>query len=182
MVHNVFVWQREKTICVRERPLNLNLSLSPNISAITPPAPYLNHSINNNHNNHSTYNNIHSNGQNLNNNHHHHHHHSHNSNNHNHTPLTHTSQISHTTPIMQLTPVTPLSGNHSHISFNHSAYLPTYGIRAATATPPTPKISSGLLSARDASASGSVSPGITATLDLSNITATNSPHELSTLV
>lgn len=95
MVHNVFVWQKEKTICVRQGPLNLNLSLSPQLSTITPPAQFLN------------------------------------------------------------------------------------GVRAATATPPTPKIGGGgqtILTNRDAT--GSVSP---ATLDVSNVTA-NSLHELSTLV
>ncbi|XP_058821247.1 uncharacterized protein LOC131683355 [Topomyia yanbarensis] len=148
MVHNVFVWQREKTISVRQAPLNLNLTLSPQISAISHPAQYLNQ---NGHATHLSLNHCHP--------------------NHNHTPVT------------QLTPVTPLSGNHSHISFNHS-YIPTYGgIRAATATPPTPKVSA--LLGRDAT--GSVSPGMppnmnSATLDISNVTATNSPHELSTLV
>ncbi|XP_055610289.1 uncharacterized protein LOC129757182 [Uranotaenia lowii] len=149
MVHNVFVWQREKTISVRQStPLNLNLTLSPQISTISQPAQYLNQ---NGHGPHMGLNHSHA--------------------THNHTPVT------------QLTPVTPLSGNHSHISFNHS-YLPSYGgIRAATATPPTPKVNA--LLGRDAS--GSVSPGMpanlnTATLDISNVTATNSPHELSTLV
>lgn len=92
--------------------------------------------------------------------------------NRNHTPLnlTHTSQIGHTTP------VTPLSANHSHISF-----LPA--LRPATATPPTPKThvnaNSSILIAREQS--GSVTPG-TGTLDISNVTSTISPHELSTLV
>lgn len=145
MVHNVFVWQREKTISVRQSP-NLNLTLSPQISTISHPTQYLHQ---NGHANHMGLN--HSHG-------------------HNHTPVT------------QLTPVTPLSGNHSHISFNHS-YLPSYGgIRAATATPPTPKVNA--LLGRDAS---SVSPGMpvnlnATVLDISNVTATNSPHELSTLV
>lgn len=104
-------------------------------------------------------------------------HHNNNNNpihvNRNHTPLnlTHTSQIGHTTP------VTPLSANHSHISF-----LP--GLRPATATPPTPKThvnanSSAISIARENS--GSVTPG-TGTLDISNVTSTISPHELSTLV
>ncbi|XP_065084680.1 uncharacterized protein LOC135706925 [Ochlerotatus camptorhynchus] len=149
MVHNVFVWQREKTISVRQSPMNLNLTLSPQISTISHPMQYLNQ------NGHATHMALH---------------HSHA--NHNHTPVT------------QLTPVTPLSGNHSHISFNHSAYLPSYGgMRAATATPPTPKVNA--LMGRDAT--GSVSPGMptnlnATTLDISNVTATNSPHELSTLV
>lgn len=169
MVHNVFVWQKEKTICVRNNPpINLNLSLHAPISTIaTPPPQFLNHNGNHVHLNHS------------------------HTSNHNHTPLTHISQISHTTPV---TSVTPLSPNHSHVSFNHPAYMPTYGIRAATATPPTPKVVVGVAGAggpanvtatvsggRDAS--GSVSPGMpNGTLELSNVTTTNSPHELSTLV
>lgn len=135
MVHNVFIWQKEKTNCIRQAPLNLNLNLTPPISTITPPAQFSNYTGN----------------------------HIHSHNHLNHTPLTHISQLSHTTP------VTPLSPNHSHISFNHS-YVPSFGMRAATATPPTPKV--GVMGGRDVS--GSVSPG----MDLSNV----SPHELSTLV
>lgn len=154
MVHNVFVWQKEKTICVRQNPMNLNLSLHAPISTISPPIQFLNHNSNNvNHMMH------------LN----------HNGNNHNHTPLTHISQMSQ--------PVTPLSPNHSHVSFNHSyvPIAPTYGVRAATATPPTPKVGNNPSNGRDAC--GSVSPGMpNGTLELSNVTSTNSPHELSTLV
>lgn len=81
----------------------------------------------------------------------------------------------HTT---QVTPVTPLSANHSHVSF----------LRPATATPPTPKThqhpgNNSVLVPRDAS--GSITPGTAnggGTLDLSNVTSTISPHELSTLV
>jgi hypothetical protein len=157
MVHNVFVWQREKTIAVRQMPLNLNLSMSPQISTISPPAQYMNH------NGHAHIHHVtHSNNNNNNTNH----------SNYN-TPLTHTTQISHTTPIaQQLTPVTPLSGNHSHISFNHS-----FGVR--TTTPPTPKVNL-LGGARDAS--GSVSPGMPANLNSTALDISNSPHELSTLV
>jgi hypothetical protein len=178
-VHNVFVWQKEKTISVRQQPLNLNLTLSPPISAITPPAPFMNHNGSvHTHLNQSSLSHL-NHSSNL--------HHNHN---HNHTPLTHTSQISHTTPVTQLTPVTPLSGNHSHISFNHS-YMPGYAMRTATATPPTPKVSvasGALLVGRDAT--GSVSPGnkMNQTLNGSGRDASGSvspgisPHELSTLV
>uniref|UniRef100_A0A182KBS9 Uncharacterized protein n=1 Tax=Anopheles christyi TaxID=43041 RepID=A0A182KBS9_9DIPT len=171
MVHNVFVWQREKTISVRQTPLNLNLTLSPQISTIATAAAAAAHQYQNGHasgaHHHISLNHVYS--------------------NHNHTPLTHNSQASHTTPITQLTPVTPLSGNHSHISFNHSYVPPPYGgVRAATATPPTPKVIGSLLN-RDAS--GSVSPGMPGSgannnnnLDMSNVTTANSPHELSTLV
>uniref|UniRef100_A0A182ND49 Uncharacterized protein n=1 Tax=Anopheles dirus TaxID=7168 RepID=A0A182ND49_9DIPT len=177
MVHNVFVWQREKTISVRQTPLNLNLTLSPQISTISTTAAaaaaaaaahqYQNGHASGAHHHHISLNHVYS--------------------NHNHTPLTHNSQASHTTPITQLTPVTPLSGNHSHISFNHSYVPPPYaGVRAATATPPTPKVIGSLLN-RDAS--GSVSPGMPGSggnnnnnLDMSNVTTANSPHELSTLV
>ncbi|KAJ6636648.1 hypothetical protein Bhyg_15239, partial [Pseudolycoriella hygida] len=145
MVHNVFVWQKEKTICVRQNgqtPINLNLSLHAPISTISPPVQYMNHPINHMHLNH-------------------------NNSNHNHTPVT---QVSHTT----VTPVTPLSPNHSHVSFNHS-YVPTYGVR--NATPPTPKVLSNIISSsRDAS------PAMAnGTLELSNVTSSNS-HEFSTLV
>ncbi|XP_053659377.1 uncharacterized protein LOC128708424 [Anopheles marshallii] len=172
MVHNVFVWQREKTISVRQTPLNLNLTLSPQISTISASAAAAAA---------HQYQNGHASGA------HHHISLNHVYSNHNHTPLTHNSQASHTTPITQLTPVTPLSGNHSHISFNHSYVPPPYaGVRAATATPPTPKVIGSLLN-RDAS--GSVSPGMPGSgpnnnnnLDMSNVTSANSPHELSTLV
>ncbi|XP_040155056.1 uncharacterized protein LOC120895621 [Anopheles arabiensis] len=174
MVHNVFVWQREKTISVRQTPLNLNLTLSPQISTISTAAAAAAAA--------HQYQNGHASGA------HHHISLNHVYSNHNHTPLTHNSQASHTTPITQLTPVTPLSGNHSHISFNHSYVPPPYaGVRAATATPPTPKVIGALLN-RDAS--GSVSPGMPGSgannnnnnLDMSNVTTANSPHELSTLV
>ncbi|XP_035780348.1 uncharacterized protein LOC118460271 isoform X2 [Anopheles albimanus] len=199
MVHNVFVWQREKTISVRQAPLNLNLTLSPQISTISTGAgvgaasaaaaaaaaaatgglaQYHQYQHQNGHGPSSGS----ASG-------HHPHHHplsllNHVYSNHNNTPLTHNSQASHTTPITQLTPVTPLSANHSHISFNHSYVPPPYGVRAATATPPTPKVIGSLLN-RDAS--GSVSPGMPGSgsnnnnLDMSNVT-TASPHELSTLV
>lgn len=178
MVHNVFVWQREKTICVRsQHPLNLNVTGTTPISTISPPIQYQNHngSVTAHHLHHLLNHSNNNNTTTLNNN-------NLNHTNHNHTPLTHTSQISHTTPV---TPVTPLSANHSHVSFNHSAYLGTYGIRTATNTPPTPKVNTNIIIGRDVS--GSVSPGMPTnsgggTLDLSNATTTNSPHELSTLV
>lgn len=78
--------------------------------------------------------------------------------------------------VKQLTPVTPLSANQSHMSFNHNPpYISsTFGLRT-TATPPTPKMPNGHVVSRDAS--GSISPGTTtAALELSNIL------ELSTLV
>uniref|UniRef100_A0A182JAD2 Uncharacterized protein n=1 Tax=Anopheles atroparvus TaxID=41427 RepID=A0A182JAD2_ANOAO len=182
MVHNVFVWQREKTISVRQTPLNLNLTLSPQISTISTTAAAAAAAAAAAH--HYQNQNGHAGGAG---NHLHHISLNHVYSNHNHTPLTHNSQASHTTPITQLTPVTPLSGNHSHISFNHSYVPPPYGgggVRAATATPPTPKVIGSLLN-RDAS--GSVSPGMPGggnnnNLDMSNVTTANSPHELSTLV
>lgn len=175
MVHNVFVWQKEKTICVRQQhPLNLNVTSTGTtatpISTISPP---IHHYQNHNGINPATHLHLVSNNNNTI-----------THTNHNHTPLTHTSQMSHhTTPV---TPVTPLSANHSHVSFNHSQYLPNYGLRTATATPPTPKVgmvnpnNNSILIGRDVS--GSVTPGTGGgTLDMSNVT-TVSPHELSTLV
>lgn len=171
MVHNVFVWQKEKTICVRNQN-PLNLTINSQMSTINPSHTMQHYQNTNGHIHHLNHLN-HSNHSNHSNHHHNH--------NHNHTPLTHLSQISHTS----VTPVTPLSANHSHVSFNHQSYLPNFAVRAATATPPTPKVNinnNNIISSRDAT--GSVSPGMTntGTLDLSNITNDNSPHELSTLV
>uniref|UniRef100_A0A336LL66 CSON013657 protein n=1 Tax=Culicoides sonorensis TaxID=179676 RepID=A0A336LL66_CULSO len=163
MVHNVFVWQKEKTISVRQMAMPLN------ISAISPPTPYLNP------NSTATSNHQVSFSPNLNFN------QSHNTT-FNQTPIipaTHHT-FSRTTPVTQLT---PMSGNHSHISFGHP-YLP-YGVRTATATPPTPKVGTNITNMNGRDASGSISPGIgpPPTLDVSSVTATNSPHhELSTLV
>lgn len=158
MVHNVFVWQKEKTISVRQIQMPLN------ISAINPPTPFMNHSTATNH---ISFN-PHLNHLNQS--------HSTTLNTLNQTPVTHLPGHNRNTPITQM------SGNHSHMSFNHP-YLP-YGIRTATATPPTPKVVPTVnLNGRDAS--GSVSPGMgpAPTLDISSVTATNSPHhELSTLV
>lgn len=150
MVHNVFVWQKEKTISYRTPPLNMSLHLPPvqlfNNSVCPPPVLPLY-------------------GQQ------------------NHSMMHHP------------TSVTPVSPNHSHGSFNpllctnsnnnnaggiiNSPFL----VRPATATPPTPKpisiaANGSCLMGREAS--GSVSPGIPPTLDMSNITI--SLHELSTLV
>lgn len=172
MVHNVFIWQKEKTICVRnQHPLNLNLTSTGTtatpISTISPPIHHYQ-----NHNGIHPVTHLHLATHNI------------SQANHNHTPLTHTSQLSHSA-----IPATPISANHSHVSFNPSVYLPNFGIRTATATPPTPKVilptnnnntsitNNNILSGRDAS--GSITPG---TLDISNATTTNSPHELSTLV
>ncbi|KMZ10677.1 uncharacterized protein LOC27209388 [Drosophila simulans] len=156
MVHNVFVWQREKTISYRGAPLSHNLSV---ISAgqlpatlpvpmPLPPGPF------------------------------------------------HTYQAAHQGHQSHLVPpsVTAVSPNHSHGSFNPlllggggggalGAVNSSFLVRPATATPPTPTPrtlanSSCLTAGREAS--GSVSPGIPPTLDMSNITVLL--HELSTLV
>ncbi|KAM8719717.1 hypothetical protein ACLKA7_005873 [Drosophila subpalustris] len=142
MVHNVFVWQKEKTISYRSPP---NMSLQ-----LPPPVPFLNQ---------SNYGQIRQ-------------HHS-------------QSVQQHHQP----TSLTPVSPNHSQGSFNpllsnsntNVVNSPYFICRPAT--PPTPKplaipIPSCLIGHE---ASGSVSPGIPTTLDMSNITNI-SLHELSTLV
>lgn len=147
MVHNVFVWQKEKTISYRTAPIN-QMSLMSQIGPITPPMQFLSpHApahLNFNHSNIST--------------------------------------------VLHPTSITPVSPNHSHGSFNPlTALSSSFMMRPSTATPPTPKpiANGGCLSnlgggtAREAS--GSVSPGIPPTLDMSNVTST-SLHELSTLV
>lgn len=164
MVHNVFVWQKEKTISVRQLAMPLNISA---ISAQQ--TPFFNHNSTATSNHQVSFN------PNLNFN------QSHNTT-FNQIPMQNPTlqTFSRATPVTQLT---PMSGNHSHISFGHP-YLP-YGMRTATATPPTPKVGpiGPNLNGRDAS--GSISPGMrpAPTLDGSSVTATNSPHhELSTLV
>lgn len=199
IVHNVFVWQKEKTICVRQAAVMSisNVSTTSNIlgnqtllTPITPPMQFLNHNLlynNNNNGNHmstptssgpataalNTANLLHLN-------------HVHmnggplangggGGRNSNHTPLPHTP----------VTPITPLSGNHSHLSFsnnNNLSILAGYNIRPAAATP-QPLMGNGTsvtnLMSRDGS--GSVSPG-NGNLDISTATTSNSQHELSTLV
>ncbi|XP_013108589.2 uncharacterized protein LOC106087918 [Stomoxys calcitrans] len=153
MVHNVFVWQKEKTISYRS-PAVHHMSLVSQMCPITPPVQFLNHP----------------NHLNLN--------------------------QSHISTLLHPTSITPVSPNHSHGSFNPlTALSSSFMVRPSTATPPTPKplANGGCLSpmagggggvpgigaAREAS--GSVSPGIPATLDMSNVTSI-SLHELSTLV
>lgn len=190
-MHNVFVWQKEKTICVRKSAAAAAMSAS-TVSAsgllgnqslltpITPPMQFLNHHISNNNNNHnnSTANHVSTptSGSNTTNllhlNHVHHMNGGLPNGNANHTPLTHT-------------PVTPLSGNHSHLSFNnHASILASYGLRPAATTPPPLKMGNGtsvsnLMGGGGRDATGSVSPG---NLDISTATTSNSQHELSTLV
>nr|XP_016936895.2 uncharacterized protein LOC108015139 [Drosophila suzukii]XP_016936896.2 uncharacterized protein LOC108015139 [Drosophila suzukii]XP_016936897.2 uncharacterized protein LOC108015139 [Drosophila suzukii]XP_016936898.2 uncharacterized protein LOC108015139 [Drosophila suzukii] len=171
MVHNVFVWQREKTISYCGAPPGLSHNLSV-ISAgqlpVTlpmplplplPPGPY-------------------------------------------HTYQGGAHQANHQGHLVPPS-VTAVSPNHSHGSFNPlllggvgggggccgggggamGAVNSSFLVRPATATPPTPTPralanSSCLAGGREAS--GSVSPGIPPTLDMSNITVLL--HELSTLV
>ncbi|XP_023158535.1 uncharacterized protein LOC101458434 isoform X2 [Ceratitis capitata] len=174
MVHNVFIWQKEKTISYRSPPLNM--SMVSHIGPITPPAQFLSP---------------------------HHAHHFLNFAPHMHSAPTHThaqpqsqtqTQLGAASAALHPTSVTPVSPNHSHGSFNAllsaGALNSSFLIRPSTATPPTPKplplppqLTNGgnclTMSAREAS--GSVSPGIPGALDMSNITSP-SLHELSTLV
>lgn len=183
-MHNVFVWQKEKTICVKSAAAAMSAStvsasgLLGNqslLTPITPPMQFLNHHISNNNNNNSN----------------------HNNSTVNHTPastnLLHLNHVNHHmngglpngnanhTPV---TPITPLSANHSHLSFNnHASILASYGLRPA-ATPPPLKMGNGTSSVSNLigggrDATGSVSPG---NLDISTATTSNSQHELSTLV
>ncbi|XP_036339001.1 uncharacterized protein LOC118748574 [Rhagoletis pomonella] len=174
MVHNVFIWQKEKTISYRSPPLNM--SMLSHIGPITPPAQFLSP-------------------------HHPHHFFNYAPQAYAHTLNTNAQPQSQTltqfgaVSALHPTSVTPTSPNHSHGSFNAllstGALNSSFLLRPSTATPPTPKplppppqLSNGgggclTLSAREAS--GSVSPGIPGTLDMSNITSP-SLHELSTLV
>ncbi|XP_020797925.1 uncharacterized protein LOC110176052 [Drosophila serrata] len=187
MVHNVFVWQHEKTISYRSAPLGLSQLLTP-----LPPAasvPPLSHNLSllsaaqlpvplpvplplplppaNAY--------------------------------HTASPPVQQPQLyqGHHACLLQPPSVTPVSPNHSHGSFNPllsgnllssgggGAVNSSFLVRPATATPPTPRPgnSSCLTTAAAAvgrDACGSVSPGIPPTLDMSNMTI--SLHELSTLV
>ncbi|XP_075156843.1 uncharacterized protein LOC142230093 [Haematobia irritans] len=158
MVHNVFVWQKEKTISYRS-PAVHHMSLVSQIGPITPPVQFLNHP----------------NHLNLN--------------------------QSHISTLFHPTSITPVSPNHSHGSFNPlTALSSSFMMRPSTATPPTPKplangsclsplgggvggcgTGGGGIGVSGREASGSVSPGIPPTLDMSNVTSI-SLHELSTLV
>ncbi|XP_053951864.1 uncharacterized protein LOC128859140 [Anastrepha ludens] len=168
MVHNVFIWQKEKTISYRSPPLNM--SMMSHIGPITPPTQFLSP-------------------------HHTHHFMNYAPQMHAHTHSTHAqpqTQLGVASTGLHPTSVTPVSPNHSHGSFNAllsaGALNSSFLMRPSTATPPTPKplptqLANGggclTLSAREAS--GSVSPGIPGALDMSNITSP-SLHELSTLV
>ncbi|KAH8421459.1 hypothetical protein KR009_008312, partial [Drosophila setifemur] len=182
MVHNVFVWQREKTISYRSAPLSLGLSLQtpmqqhPHNLSLMPmslplpmalpslpfptassPAPAQQGGM-----------------QGL-----------------------QAMYPGHHACLLHPPSVTPVSPNHSHGSFNPllsgntllvggGAVNSSFLVRPATATPPTPRPLNGgansscQLTVGGREASGSVSPGIPPTLDMSNITI--SLHELSTLV
>ncbi|SPP78560.1 uncharacterized protein LOC117581534 isoform X1 [Drosophila guanche] len=178
MVHNVFVWQKEKTISYRSAPLHGTLvgSLPHNMSLLSAaqlplplPLPHTLSPVQ-----------FHAGSP---------------------PPLVQPQmqalyQGQHAC-MLQPTSVTPVSPNHSHGSFNPllcnnimggggtsggGAINSSFLVRPSTATPPTPKPLGGgagsCLVGREAS--GSVSPGIPPTLDMSNITI--SLHELSTLV
>lgn len=135
MVHNVFVWQREKTVNVQQTPLNFNLTLTPRISAVSQSTQ-------------SQYQHLNQNNGNV-------------------TPMT---------------PTTPVSGN-SHFKYNQS-YMPMdTSVLPETTTPPTTKVNVSLARNTTRSISPAVMPNLSVvTLDISNLTARNSPHELSTLV
>ena len=188
-MHNVFVWQKEKTICVREAAV---MSIS-NVTAtsamlgnqslltpITPPSQFMNHN-NHHHTNHhhgTNHNSIPNhvstptsalNTANLL-----HLHHANGtlpSGNSNHTPL----------PNTPVTPITPLSANHSHHSFNNHTSMLSYSLRPAATTPLPIGNGNSVSHLMGRDASGSVSPG-NGNLDISTATTSNSQHELSTLV
>lgn len=134
MVHNVFVWQKEKTISVRQQ-----MTMPLNLSAISPPTPFMNTLNSTNLMNHSvnTLNhsmNNHSMGH-LPMNHSNHHlsfNHSQMSQP-NHLNHTHLSTFSRQTPITHLAqipggqvPSHSAMHHHHHQSNNSSQYVPTH--------------------------------------------------------
>lgn len=138
MVHNVFIWQREKTNAVKELALQQ-------------------HEQSSHQHQNSSYHSI--TGVNA----------------------------PQTAPPPPPTVILP-NLNHSHISYNQSFVHPLHGngpfiVRPSTTTPPSGDNLNLTKLSHPREASGSVSPGMpTATLDLSSVATTNSPHELSTLV
>ncbi|ALC49398.1 CG14223 [Drosophila busckii] len=177
MVHNVFVWQKEKTISYRSPAVPLNMSLLSAASPLPPPPPPPPVQFISGPGYATAHN------QSL-------------------LPVQLYAQQSqgHNMLPHHPTSVTPVSPNHSHGSFNpllcaaasvgtnnnmsSAAINSSFLVRPATATPPTPKpigltANGNCLLGREAS--GSISPGIPPTLDMSNITNI-SLHELSTLV
>lgn len=83
--------------------------------------------------------------------------------------------------------------NQSHMTnFTHNSFITSppqnisngpFIMRPSTTTPPTADNLNLTKMSHPREASGSVSPGMpNATLDLSSVATTNSPHELSTLV
>lgn len=145
MVHNVFVWQKEKTISVRQQ-----MTMPLNISAISPPTPFMNtlnstnlmnHSVNQsmNHsiNNHS----MNHNPMNFSN------HHNYNQFNHsqlsqpNHLNHTHLSTFSRQTPLTHLASMpggqVPSSVMHQH-HHHQNQYVPTHHYGNTTVSQLTP--------------------------------------------
>ncbi|GLV46745.1 uncharacterized protein CBL_13518 [Carabus blaptoides fortunei] len=167
MVHNVFIWQREKTNAVKELALQQqheqiaqqqHFSSHNSIAAVTGAAT---------------------------------------------SPLSNSvigslaSPISSSAILGATSNGSVINNNQSHISYNHSfVHSPSaqqlhssttaagsFVVRPSTTTPPTGDTVGKLTQSHPREASGSVSPGMpNATLDLSSVATTNSPHELSTLV
>lgn len=180
IVHNVFVWQKEKTICGRQSAMSISnvsatsamLGNQTLLTPITPPMQFMSH----NHHNSATTNHLSTptsallNTTNLLHLNHVHHNGGLPNGHSNHTPLPHTP----------VTPITPLSANLSHHSFNnHTSMLAGYSLRPAAATPQPMGNGNSVSNLLGRDASRSVSPG---NLDISTATTSNSQHELSTLV
>ncbi|XP_017782835.1 PREDICTED: uncharacterized protein LOC108567091 isoform X2 [Nicrophorus vespilloides] len=131
MVHNVFIWQREKTNAVKELALQQEHSVHNSFHNISAPAAALN--LNQSHVSNYSVGFLHS-------------------------------------TVAGSPPAAAILGNGPC----------PYILRPSTTTPPT---TDNMKYSHPREASGSVSPGMpTATLDLSSVATTNSPHELSTLV
>lgn len=157
MVHNVFIWQREKTNAVKELALQQHEQTAQHFSSVNSIAAI-------------TASN---------------------------SPLGQSVVAGLSSPLtagMLGTGNGSIINNQSHISYNHSfihspnsqlhnsTVAPYNILRPSTTTPPTGE-SVKLAQSHPREASGSVSPGMpNATLDLSSVATTNSPHELSTLV
>ncbi|XP_076748686.1 uncharacterized protein LOC143422132 [Xylocopa sonorina] len=99
---------------------------------------------------------------------HHHHHHRH---------------VSMSPPPLSLSSPAPIAATHNHLNASGHRNVVTPPDTPADRSPPSPGNKLNRSQHLPREASGSVSPGLpAATLDLSSAATTNSPHELSTLV
>ncbi|XP_053976184.1 uncharacterized protein LOC128885266 [Hylaeus anthracinus] len=188
MVHNVFVWQREKTNAVKalareQCEAAVQLQRQQQLQQHQTGQPHLQHQQQQHRGplthyagcatkvgplvgqptaNHPTH------GRAAQYQHYHHHHH------HRHVSMS---------PPLLLSSPAPMAATHNHVNATSHRNIVTPPDTPGDRSPPSPGNKLNRSQHLPREASGSVSPGLpAATLDLSSAATTNSPHELSTLV